>query len=149
MTSPNIQYLVPEKGSRLCAASTAKPTIVEPTEVMIRLKAVAINPADVKMIDQGHRVASWPLVPGLDGAGVVEAVGDGVRDFAIGDEVLALFTPGGRSASYQTIAVVQEASVAKKPSGWSFEDAATLGCVVASLPHSCHFVHILRAKGLS
>ncbi|KAK9317525.1 hypothetical protein V1524DRAFT_423220 [Lipomyces starkeyi] len=51
---------------------------------MIRLKAIAINPAVCKMIGQGHRVASWPLVPGLDGAGVVEAVGDNVKNFAFG-----------------------------------------------------------------
>ncbi|KAJ5175768.1 uncharacterized protein N7482_001645 [Penicillium canariense] len=86
------------------------------------------------MIDEGHRVTSWPFVPGLDGAGVVEQVGEGVLDFAAGDRVLALFTPGDRSGSYQEYAVVQEKDVAKIPARWSFEDASTLGvCYLTGL----------------
>ncbi|KAJ5811963.1 hypothetical protein N7474_008264 [Penicillium riverlandense] len=127
MALQNIKYLVREKGGQLVATSVPKPIIVEATEVMIRLKAIAINPADCKMIDQGHRVASWPLVAGLDGSGVVEAVGDRVKNFAIGDEVLAMFASGDRGASFQKYAVVPEMMVAKKPSTWSFENAATLG----------------------
>ena len=103
-----------------------KPGSIEPTAVMISLKVIAINPADIKMIDQGHRVTSWPLVAGLDGAGVIEAVGDKVKDFAVGDEVLAMFASGDRGGSFQEFAVIQETMVAKKPATWSFEDAATL-----------------------
>lgn len=114
--------------------TTTKPTILDPTEILIRLKAIAINPADCKMIDQGHRITSWPLVPGLDGAGIVEAVGTDVNDFGLGDRVLALFTPGNRGGSYQTFAVVQERTVAKIPTTWSFEDAATLGYVLFYFP---------------
>ena len=133
MATKITRYLVKEKGSSLVAIETARPAILEPTEVMIRLKAIAINPADCKMVDHGHRVTSWPLVPGLDGAGVVEAIGDHVKNFAVGDEVLALFTAGDRGASYQNLAVVQEMMVAKKPTSWSFEDAASLGSVVPLL----------------
>jgi len=81
------------------------------------------------MIDDGHRVASWPLVAGLDGAGVIEDIGDKVKKFAVGDEVLALFTPGDRGGSFQKFTVVQESVVVKKPPTWFFEDAATLGWV--------------------
>lgn len=129
MASENTRYLVKEKGGPLVATRAAKPTITDPTEVLIRLKAIAINPADCKMIDQGQRVNSWPLVPGLDGAGVVEAVGSDVKRFTVGDEVLAMFSAGDRGGSYQELAVVQETMVAKKPGTWSFEDAASLGCV--------------------
>ncbi|KAI9727390.1 MAG: hypothetical protein M1834_008461 [Cirrosporium novae-zelandiae] len=135
MASKNTKYLVWGKGCPLVATTTAKPTIIEPTEVMICLKAIAINPADCKMVDQGRRVTSWPLVPGLDGSGVVEAIGDNVKNFALGDEVLALFAAGDRGGSYQNFAVVQEMMVAKKPTTWSFEDAATLGCVVPFFLH--------------
>jgi NADPH:quinone reductase-like Zn-dependent oxidoreductase len=127
MALENTKLLLRGQGSPLEAITTAKPTITEPNEVMIRLKAIAINPADCKMIDQGQRVTSWPLVPGLDGAGVVEAVGDSVKNFAFGDEVLAMFTAGDRGCAFQNFAVVQETMVAKKPKTWSFEDAATLG----------------------
>ena len=130
MASENIKYLVRAKGSPFVATPTPKPTLVAPTEVMIRLKAIAINPADCKMIDQGHRGTSWPLVPGLDGAGFVEAVGNDVKNFAVGDGALAMFTAGYRAGSFQNFAVVEEVMVAKKPTTWSFEEAATLGCVV-------------------
>lgn len=130
MPPQNIKYLARGVGARLEAIVSPKPTILEPTEIIIRLRAIAINPADCKMIDLGHRVTSWPLVPGLDGAGVVEDVGDKVKNFAVGDEVLAMFFPGDRNASFQSFAVVQETMVAKKPATWSFEDAATLGCVI-------------------
>jgi len=134
MASENTKLLVRGQGSPLEAITTSKPTITEPNEVMIRLKVIAINPVDCKMIDQGHRVTSWPLVPGLDGAGVVEAVGDDVKNFSVGDEVLAMFTAGDRGGAFQNFAVVQEAMVAKKPTTWSFEDAATLGYVVFVFP---------------
>jgi NADPH:quinone reductase-like Zn-dependent oxidoreductase len=136
MASENTKYLVRRQGGPLEATITPKPTILEPTEVMIRLKAIAVNPADCKMIYQGLRITSWPLVPGMDGAGVVEAVGHDVKRFATGDEVLAMFAPGDRGACFQDLAVVPEMMVAKKPMTWSFEDAATLGCVACFLP-SC------------
>jgi len=121
---------------------------------MIRLKAIAINPADIKMIDQGHRVTSWPLVPGLDGAGVVEAVGEHVKRFKVGDEVLASFGGGGRGASYQEVAVVKEGIGARKPEAWGWEEAASLPCVLAflSFPFPAtplsHFLLLKRGKGM-
>jgi NADPH:quinone reductase-like Zn-dependent oxidoreductase len=122
--------VVRQKGGSLEAMIAPKPPVLQPTEVLIRIKAIAINPADYKMIDQGHRVTSWPLVPGLDGAGVIEQVGDKTGDFMVGDRVLALFTPGDRSGSYQEYAVVQEKDVAQCPATWSLEEAATLGFVM-------------------
>lgn len=119
--------LVREKGAPLEIISATKPGTIGQTEVAIRLKAIAINPADFKMIDQGHRATSWPLVPGLDGAGVVEATGNDVTSFTPGDRVLALFAPGDRGGSYQTLAFVQEKDVTRIPNAWSFEHASTLG----------------------
>lgn len=126
MASQNTKYLIRSKGSPLEAITTTKPIIIDPYEVMIRLKAIAINPADVKMIDEGHRISSWPLVAGLDGAGIVEGVGEHVEKFAVGDKVLAAFEAGDRSGSFQKVAVVNESLVAKIPLSLSFEDAASL-----------------------
>lgn len=127
MEAKNVKFIVETKGGPLVAVARNKPTIIEPTEVMIRVKAIAINPADCKMIDHGHRVTSWPLVAGLDGAGIIESVGDDVKNLSIGDKVLALFSSGDRGASYQNFAVVKENMVAKFPTTWSFEEAATIG----------------------
>lgn len=131
------KWLVRQKGGSLEAMIAPKPLVLQPTEVLIRVKAIAINPADYKMIDQGHRVTSWPLVPGLDGAGVIEQVGDKAGDFMDGDRVLALFTPGDSSGSYQEYAVVQGKDVAKIPATWSLEEAATLGFVVSLFSFTC------------
>jgi NADPH:quinone reductase-like Zn-dependent oxidoreductase len=125
MALKNTRFLVCSKGTPLIATTADKPTINEPNEVIIRLKAIAINPADIEMIDQGARATSWPLVAGMNGSGIVEAVGDDVKNVTSGDEVLAYFTLGDRSGSYQTFAVVQDNKVAIKPANWSFEDAAT------------------------
>lgn len=129
MSSHNTKFLVQEQGSSLIETATPMPTAIGPTEVVIRLKAVAINPADVKMIDQGHRVSSCPLVPGLDGAGIVEVIGTNVDRFAVGDRVLAQFVPGDRGGSYQKFPTVEEKMIAKVSAAWTFEDAATLGYV--------------------
>lgn len=125
------KYLVRQRGGPLEAIIVPKPLVLQPTEVLIRVKAVAINPADYKMIDQAHRVTSWPLVPGLDGAGLVEQAGDKAGDFRVGDRVIALFTPGDSSGSYQEYAVAQGKDVAKLPATWSLEEAATLGFVMS------------------
>ncbi|KAJ5180960.1 hypothetical protein N7492_004170 [Penicillium capsulatum] len=114
-------------GGALASLTTFTRPIIGTTDILIRVKAVAINPADVKMIDQGHRVQSWPLVPGLDGAGVIEDMGRDVKGFERGDHVLALFVAGDEAASFQSLARVPERAVAKVPASWSLEDAATLG----------------------
>ncbi|KAF2722569.1 GroES-like protein [Polychaeton citri CBS 116435] len=93
---------------------------------MVRVKAAAFNPADWKSIDHGHRVTEWPFVPGIDGSGIVEAVGDKVEKVVVGDEILAIFSPNDRSGSFQEIAITHEMTVAKKPASWSFEEVAGL-----------------------
>lgn len=146
MASENTKYSVSGIGCPLQAIATSKPNDVAPDEVMIRLKDIAINPADCKMIDYGHRVTSWPIVPGLDGAGVVEFVGHNVKNFERGDEVLAAFSTGDRSGSYQTFAIVPEMMVAKKPNAWSFEEAATVGCVHVSFIARCLTIQTVGRK---
>lgn len=133
MAVQNTQYLVKHQGANPEATASEYPAINDPTDVIIRIKAIAINPADIKMIDVGHRGASYPLVPGLDGAGIVEAVGEQVKNVKSGDEVVALFSPGGRGGTYQHFAVAQASKVAKKPASWSFEDAASMRFVFPTI----------------
>lgn len=124
-----VMYVARAQGQRLAAQTAPLSASLQPKQVLIRLKAVAINPADIKMIDQGHRVSEWPIVPGLDGSGIVEAVGSEVSCVKKGDEVLAQFTPGPVTqggGSFQTLAAVQEMMVAKKPNSLSWEDAASI-----------------------
>ncbi|KAJ5918556.1 hypothetical protein N7466_010548 [Penicillium verhagenii] len=127
MATQMLRYVAREKGRPLEAVMTTKPMVQDADEILIRLKAIAINPADYKMVDQGHKVKTWPFVPGLDGAGIVEEIGSSVKRVGLGDKVLALFTPGDRAASYQEYAVLKEADVARIPESWTLEQASTLG----------------------
>lgn len=97
-----------------------------PKEVSIRLRAVALNLLDWRRLYLGILVDDWPIVLGSDGAGVVEAVGQGVDKFRPGDEVFSLFGHDRRAASFQEISVVPEMFAAKKPSNLTFEEAASL-----------------------
>ena len=67
--------------------------VPEPEEGRLRLRvAVAgLNPFDVAVLQghvQGRMEHRFPLIPGMDAAGTVDAIGDGVAGFALGDRVL-------------------------------------------------------------
>lgn len=88
-----------------------------PGEVLVRLAAAGVNPADWKLTDgmfgdvaQGH----FPLVMGSDGAGEVVAVGTGVRRFTVGDPVFGQFQrPERGGGSYAEFAVAREGDLAR------------------------------------
>ncbi|WP_051239977.1 alcohol dehydrogenase catalytic domain-containing protein [Pontibacillus halophilus] len=57
-------------------------------ELRVRMYATGLNPVDYKLVEGGHPEWSYPHVPGLDGAGIVDAVGSEVEDVHVGDRVL-------------------------------------------------------------
>src|SRR5213083_2458185 len=79
-------------------------------EVLVRVLAAGVNPADWKF-RQGYMKAyvpiNFPWTPGLEGAGVVEAVGPGVTAFKPGDAVF-----GAINATYAQYAVAPAADLA-------------------------------------
>lgn len=66
-----------------------------PGEVRLRLRAAALNPADLNFIE-GHygRQPDLPCVPGMEGAGTIDALGEGVAGCALGSLALPLTGPG-------------------------------------------------------
>lgn len=96
----------------------------KPGEVLIRVRAAGVNPIDWKY-RAGFLKAFVPLklpsVPGLDVAGTVVEVGEGVTGFSPGDEVL-----GRGNGTYAEYATAPAGAIAPKPAGMSFEEAATL-----------------------
>ena len=90
----------------------------------MRVKAAGVNPADWKyragMYKQFMPV-QFPWIPGLDGAGIVEAVGSNVTTLKKGDEVY-----GTINSSYAEYALVNANEVYAKPANISFEEAASL-----------------------
>lgn len=98
----------------------------KPGEVLVRVHAVGINPPDW-YLREGYRMLppewqpqiSFPVIPGTDVSGVIEAVADDVTGFAVGDAVYAMvrFPAGlaGGSMGYADYVSVAAAEVALKP----------------------------------
>ncbi|MBU3862730.1 NADP-dependent oxidoreductase [Streptomyces sp. 4503] len=106
--------------------------VPEPTpgsgEVLIRVRAAGLNPVDFKIREGKLRLLKrldLPMVAGSELSGVVEAVGDGVRRFTVGDPVFARVDKG-KLGAYAPYAVVDETLVAQMPKSLHFTDAAGL-----------------------
>ncbi|GAP99989.1 alcohol dehydrogenase catalytic domain-containing protein [Leptolyngbya sp. NIES-2104] len=108
------------------------PPEVLPNHVLIRVKATSVNPVDCK-IRQGAVPDISPEFPAIlhgDVAGVVEAVGEGVQRFSVGDEVYGC--AGGVRGMGGTLAEFMLADadlIAKKPRSLGMREAAALPLV--------------------
>ena len=75
-------------GSALEVGDAPMPT-AEPNEIVVRNRAVAINPLDTHMQDAGVFVQQWPTIFGCDVAGTVHEVGqEAAARFKVGDRVI-------------------------------------------------------------
>ena len=98
-------------------------------ELLVRAAAIGVNPFDWKFV-AGTTVRQpppFPAVPGMESAGVVEAVGPGVG-FAVGDEVITRQYLGG----FATHRVVRATNAWAKPVAIGFEQAAVLSLAGAT-----------------
>jgi putative PIG3 family NAD(P)H quinone oxidoreductase len=93
-------------------------------EVRVRVRATAVNRADLL-----QRMGLYPAppgspadIPGLEIAGEVEVLGDGVRELAVGDRVFGVVGGGG----YAERVVAHARTLARMPDGLSFTDAAAV-----------------------
>ncbi len=102
-----------------------------PSDVLVELKAAALNPADVFFRELGGYVSgSGPFVVGHDGMGVVKEVGSGVRLVKAGDRVCFCNGGiGGTLGTYAEVAVVPEWQLAKVPDNVDDITAAALPLV--------------------
>jgi NADPH2:quinone reductase len=112
-------------------ATVARP-VAGPGQVLVRIKASAVNPLDLKIRSggAGHARHPLPAILGIDLAGVVEAVGTGVTAFRLGDEVYGMTGGvGGVPGSLAEYAAVDADLLALKPSNLSMRVAASLPLV--------------------
>ena len=58
-----------------------------PGEVLVKIHATALNPVDWKIQSYGLFFTEFPAILGIDSAGIVKEVGEGVTGFAVGDRV--------------------------------------------------------------
>jgi len=105
---------------------------IEPGQVRIRVRAAAVSPTDT-LIRNGARaeaqraVGPPPYVPGMDAAGVLEEIGEGVHtDVALGDHVMAIVVPKGSHGAYSEQIVVPSESTVRVPAGATDVEASTL-----------------------
>jgi NADPH:quinone reductase len=104
-----------------------------PGEVVVRTAVAGVNRADL-FIRSGEwpHAGSWPYVPGLEVAGRVDRVGEGVTRLRPGDRVFTMMqrlggVHGARRGGYQETVLVPESTLAKLPEGFSETIAGDLG----------------------
>jgi NADPH2:quinone reductase len=102
-----------------------------PGQVRLRIYAAAVNPTDV-MARNGARAEQQnldppPYIPGMDAAGIVDEVGEGVTTgIAVGDAVMAMVVPKASHGAYREQIVLEARSVVSAPAGTSHVEACTL-----------------------
>ena len=109
---------------------------------VVRVRAAGVNPVDTYIRGGGHAVKPpLPYTPGLDAAGEVEAVGDGVTRVRAGQRV---YTSGSLSGTYAELALCDESQVHALPGGVSFAQGAGV-----STPYATAYRALFqRAKGV-
>lgn len=113
-------------------------------ELRVRVRAAGVNRADL-LQRRGLYPAppGWPAdVPGLEYAGVVESVGEGVGGWKPGDRVMGLVGGGG----YAELVVVHEGEALPIPERLSFEEAAAVPEVFITA-HDALFTQLVLAEG--
>ena len=92
-------------------------------EIRIKNHAAALNFFDILMVQGKYQTKPpRPFTPGSEVAGIVEAVGEGVTGFAIGDRVQAMATSGG----YAECSIAPAAKSFRIPDSMSFAEAAAM-----------------------
>ncbi|MFI7091187.1 NADP-dependent oxidoreductase [Streptomyces lydicus] len=103
---------------------------VGPDSVLIRVKAAGVNPVDWKvlagyldpMVD-----AHFPLIPGWDVAGVIEALGADVPEYEVGDEVIGYVRKDEiQHGTYAELVAAPVRTLARKPAALDWQQAAGL-----------------------
>lgn len=120
MTEPYVIEMNETGGVEVLKHVARAPRLPGPGQALVRQTASGLN-----FIDTYHRTGLYPVklpfVPGSEGAGVVEAIGEGVTNIAVGDRVAYL-----GAGTYSTHYTGAAASMVKLPDGVSEEDAAAV-----------------------
>ncbi len=104
--------------------------VPDPAEGQLRLRisAAGVNPFDAAVVQgylKDHMEHRFPLVPGMDGSGIVEALGEGIEGYAVGDEV---FGSVGKSylgeGTWAEFTTVSAGTVTRRPSSLDHTVAA-------------------------
>ncbi len=120
--------LIEAQNSEFKISDIARPS-TQAGQILVRIKAAALNPLDLKIRagEAAHARHPLPAILGIDMAGIVETVGPGVEGFRPGDEVYGMTGGvGGLQGSLAEFAAVDADLVALKPRNLSMREAAAL-----------------------
>jgi zinc-binding alcohol dehydrogenase family protein len=111
-----------DEGNLFYEFDRAKPT-PQNQELLVKVNAISVNPVDTKI--RQSPVEEGPRILGFDAVGIVEAVGENVSSFKVGDKVYYSGSPSyqGSNEEYQ---LVDERVVALKPTNLSDVEAASI-----------------------
>lgn len=123
---------------RLEEVPTPKPG---PGQLLVKLHAIGVNPVETYQRSGTNPAIKLPWTPGMDGAGVVESVGDGVAGVKAGDRV---YTSDTLTGSYAEFALCEPRMTHPLAAKISFEQGAALGIPYATA-HRALF-HRARAQ---
>ncbi len=112
-------------------------------QVLVRVKAAGVNPADTYMRSGAYAIKPpLPYTPGVDAAGTIEAVGEGVTGVKPGDRV---YTSGSLTGAYAEYAVALESQVHPLPERVTFSQGAGVYVPCATAYRALH--HFAHARG--
>ena len=102
-------------------------------EVLIAIRAASLNFPDLLTVQNKYQFKPpLPFVPGSEYAGVVEAVGEGVKHLEVGDAVAGIGSSGG----FATHAIANAAGVMPLPPGFAFDDASAFVMTYGTTHHA-------------
>src|SRR3990170_1881757 len=122
-------YFMKNGGPEVMQYGDVPDPVAAPGQVLIDVHAASVNGADWK-VRAGHYapITEFPYIPGRDFSGIVSALGDGVKDFAIGDAVFGV-CDAGQEAAYAEKIAIKAAIVARKPESLSHVECAALSLI--------------------
>ena len=107
-----------------------------PGHVVVRIRAAGVNPVDTYIRSGNYGARPLPYTPGSDAAGIIVAVGEGVKSLVLGDRV---FTAGTVSGAYAEMALCEESRVVHLPNCLSFSQGAGIFVPYATAYRALYF----------
>ena len=116
------------------SAPVFNPSQLNDNEFLIQNYAVSLNPIDYKMAETNFANVQLPAATGYDVSGRIVAIGKGVNDLKVGDDVFGCLSISGAygGGGLQQYSVGKADLFIKKPANLSHADAATLGIAYLS-----------------
>lgn len=122
-------YFMKNGGPEVMEYGEVPDPVAGPGQILVDVHAASVNGADWKVRSGRYApTTAFPYIPGRDFSGVVSALGSGVSDFKLGDEVFAVSEVTGEACYAEKVAI-DAAIVARKPAKLTHVEAASLALI--------------------